>query len=103
MTDSEKRQQKANLLLEIEEAESEFAALRERGLQAIELVDNIKHWLEKKINYSTWNSKFDIDDSHSLPIFDVAALKTIVSEMEQADEKRKELKKRRSDLYGEKV
>ena len=46
MTDEEKRQQKAMLLLEAQEAEEEIAHLREKAIQRATKLREVAQWLE---------------------------------------------------------
>ena len=54
MTDEDKRQQKAMLLLEYQEAEQHLAALQEKARRTVDSLKMVAEWLEKTYD-RTWN------------------------------------------------
>ena len=109
MTEDEKRQQKAMLLLEYQEAEQTLAHLQEKARHRVQSLTCIAQWLTKSYD-GTWN--FDpsqeiyssgahtkiLDDPRYEVAMDFAAVKTIALEIKDCMDNLRALQKRKQEL-----
>jgi hypothetical protein len=108
MTDEEKREQKALLLLEYQEAENHLAQLRERARRKAESFDIVERWLKYVAgdntahHYGQDSSKIGDMIQPNLAKYkenlDLDAVFKLVAEVENAKLKVSDLGKRKAEL-----
>jgi hypothetical protein len=106
MTEDEKRQQKAMLLLEYQEAEINLAYLREKVRRHEEALAVLAKWLSHaRVNHANYRTEDLVRDASIRAnletyrnVFNLDAALALVDEVAEAQERLKDLGKRKSDL-----
>ena len=105
MTDEQKRQQKANLLLEYQEAEENLAHLRERAYRMGQPVMRIAEWLgradvqqQRPEEYRVLSDGLLSNPGHVRATLNAEEILAVMNEIQQAEKKLAELAERKAAL-----
>lgn len=105
MTDQEKKQQRANLVIEIEDAQGEFVHLREKALSLADRLDEVVKKVRANAAYRPSNADFNPDfelanrlDQRHQTALDYDTTNRLIEELRAGRKKLFSLAERKSQL-----